>query len=244
MKDFWRQVGDGSITRHYLQSVLECPVEKRELVQVQADEKTAPPKLRTTPPPLSDWLKAREELHQFLTGEKIILRDIFSLTEEELASTKLMPAFRPKGATNRDAVNWKVKMGENTPYEEVDVMKYTGSKGGDKPHLFLITRSRTPDADTLGENAKTPDELVAMKEKLWLTLFGWCDADILYAAITGEHLDPNIWTWFPHDRLPDGKVAYGYWFPDRRRVCLSWYFAGHRSGFYGARSAKVVPLTS
>lgn len=199
--------------------------------------------LLSTPPTLADWLKAREELHQFFTGEKVILRDIFSLTDEQLASTTLMPALRPAGATNRMAVEWKIKMGENKPYEEIDVIKYSRSKGPKNHELLLINRSVKPDADTLGDHAKSPDDLIQVKGKLWLNLFGWCDADTLHAAITGKHLDPETWTWFPNDRLPGGGVANGCWSPDRRQVCLGWGYAAGRHSSYGARVAILVPLT-
>lgn len=206
------------------------------------ESKIAIPSLRSTPPTLADWLKAREELHKFFTGEQVVLRDRFSLTEEELASTNLMPAFRPAGATNRMAVEWKLKVGENKPYEEVDVMRYTNSQGPKQPELYLINRSIKPDADTLGDNAKTPDQLVTIKGNLWLNLFGWCDADTLHHAITGGHLDPETWTWFPNDRLPGGGVAGGCWDLDGALVCLYWLRAGYCDPRGGARAAKKVPL--
>ena len=148
--------------------------------------------LRSTGFTLADWLKAREELHRFFTGETIVLRDVFAITDEQLASTTLMPTFRPAGATNRMAVKWKKKLGV-VVYEEADVMKYSGSKGTKEPELLLINRSVNPDADTLNNNAKSPDQLIKISNKLWLNLFGWCDADSLYFAITGEHLDSETW---------------------------------------------------
>lgn len=246
MKDFWRQVDDGSIGRDYLQDFLAHKLERKDVERVV--EVTEPqiiiPNLFSTLPTLGDWLKAREELHKFFTRETIILRDLFSLTDEQLASITLMPAFRPAGATNRMAVEWKLKMGERKPDEKVDVMQYSGSKGPKQSELYLINRSITPDADTLGNNAKTPNELVAMKNKLWLGLFGWCDASTLHAIITGEHLDLETWTWFPNDRLLDGRVARGYWCPGGRRVYLYWRFAGYCYPSDGARSAISVPLTT
>ena len=245
MKDFWRQVENGSIGRDYFQDFLAHTLEKKSEKMVEVVEPTvAVPNLRSTSTTLLDWLTAREELHQFLTRERIILRDLFSLTEEQLASTTFMPSFRPAGATNRIAVNCKLKCGENKPYEGVDVMQYGNSKGPKVPELYLVNRSVKPDEDTLGDNAKTPDELVKIKGKLWLNLFGWCDADTLHHAITGKHLDPETWTWFPNDRLPHGKVAYGRWDPDDAGVYLRWYYARYRHGCRGARAAIKVPLTS
>lgn len=197
--------------------------------------------LRNIGKTLGDWLHARETLHHFFTGETIVLRDMFILTDEELASTTLMSVFRPTSATNRMAVDWKKKLGVDV-YEEVDVMKYKNSKGPKESELYLINRSVRPDEDTLGENAKSPDGLIQVPNKLWIGLYGWCDADSLYFAITGEHLDPETWTWFPEDRLSDGRVACGHWDPGSREVRFLWSHRGLCHPHDGARSARKVPL--
>ncbi len=199
------------------------------------------PNLRSIAPTLADWLKAREELHKFFTGETIILRDIFAFEEADLDRTDIMPAFRPAGATNRDVVDWKKKLGV-VVYEEADVMKYSGSTGSKESELLLVNRSLCPDDDTLDDNAKTPDQLIQVPNRLWLHLFDWCDADNIHFVVTDEHLDLQTWTWFPHDRLPGGAVACGGWGPVNRGVYLYWGCRGYRGGLYGARSTKKVPL--
>ncbi|MDP2593531.1 MAG: hypothetical protein Q8P52_02695 [bacterium] len=203
------------------------------------------PNLRQTGPTLAEWLKAREEMHRFLIGETLVLTDIFALTDDELASTTLMPAFRPAGATNQTAVDWMRRMGTTVFVEDENkggVMRHKNSKGPSKPELYLINRSIRPDEDTLGDNAKSPDELVKIQNKLWLDLFGWCDADTLHHAVMAEHLDPETWTWFPNERLPGGSVASGRWRPGYRRVRLGWRYSGYRYPRCGARSARKVPL--
>lgn len=216
-----------------------CWVSQRRQVEV-AEPQSIMPNLRATALTLADWLKAREELHKLFTGETVVLRDIFVFTEEELSSTTLMPAFRPAGATNRMAILWQKKMGVDV-YEEAAVMGYKNSQGLRRHTLYLVNRSPRPDENTLGDNAKSPDALIQVPDKLWLGLFGWCDADTLHSAITEEHLDPATWTWFPKDRLPgDFKVAYGNWCLGQAK--LSWNYAGVCHPLYGARSAKEVPL--
>ena len=205
------------------------------------------PNLRQTGPTLADWLTARETLHHFFTGETIVLRALFVFTEEELASTTLMPAFRPAGATNRMAVDWKKKMGVEVYEEDAHrggVMMYKNSKGLKESELHLINRSVRPDEGTLGENAKSPDGLLLVPNTLWIGLYGWCDAGTLHFAITGEHLDHETLTLFPEDRLEDrlsgGHVSGGDWRGDR-----VWFDWSHRGDCYpccGARSAKKVPL--
>ena len=215
-----------------------CWVSKAGKVEI-AEPQVIIPNLRQTRPTLADWLKAREELHKFFTGGTMILRDRFVVTEEELARNDLMPAFRPAGATNRMAVDWKKRMSVAV-YEEADVMTYKNSKGLKEPELYLINRSTEPDKETLGDNAKSPDGLARVKDKLWLGLYGWGDADTLHFAISGEHLDPETWTWFPEDRLQAGRVARGRW--GGGRVGLRWGGADCCDPRRGARSAKKVPL--
>lgn len=234
----------------HLQSATEGTFigESASVSQVEvAEPKVFIPNLRSTAPTLADWLKAREELHKFFTGETVLLRDRFVFTDEELASTTLLPVFRPAGATNRMAVNWKKRMGVSV-YEEDEskggVMMYKNSQGLKDPELYLISRSVKPDTDTLGNNAKSPDDLVKVPNKLWLGLFGWCDADTLHSVITGKHLDPETWSWFPEDRLRGGKVADGCWNPGDREVCLVWDYADRCNPYDGARSAKKVPLAT
>ena len=222
-----------------LQINLQPATESRNVIE---QPKVIVPNLRQTGSTLADWLKGREELHKFFTGETIVLTDLFALTPEELASATLMPAFRPAGATNRQAVDWKLKIGETTPFEEVDVMKYKNSNGSKEHELYLLNRSTEPDTDTLGKNAKSPNNLILVKDKLWIGLFLWADADTLHRAITGSPLDPNTWCWFPHDRLPGGKVACGY--SGGGRSQFSWYYAVSCYPNYGARSAKKVPRKS
>ncbi len=199
------------------------------------------PNLRQTGPTLADWLKAREELHKFFTGESIVLRDVFAFSDEQLVRTDLIPVFRPVGATNRMAINWKKKL-EVQVYEEVDVMKFKNSAGPKTPEMYLINRSVKPDRDTLGKNAKSPDQLIVVPNKIWLGLYGWADADTLHFAVTGDHFDPETVTWFPNDRLPGGRVARGSW--GGTRVCFLWRYRDSCYSYYGARVAVPVPSRS
>jgi len=210
-----------------------------EVEKYFAPKLIAVPDLTGTGPTLFDWLTAREELHRFFTGETIIFRDQFVFTDEQLARTDLIPVFRPSGATNRLAVDWKKKLGV-VVYEEVDVMRYKNSVGSKTPELFLISRSVCPDEDTLGKKAMSPDQIVAVPNKIWIGLYGWCDADSLHFAITGNHLDLETVTCFPNDRLPDGFGARGSW--RGAKVYLGWRYADRCHSHCGARAAVPVSL--
>jgi|GEM_PF-2501088 len=216
-----------------------------QLVEVTEPRAELPPILTSTGSTFGEWLKAREELHKFFVGESIVLRDEFEMTDELLARTDIMPVFRPIGATNRMAINWKKKLNVNV-WEEVDAMWYKNSKGPKVPQLSFIARSERPDENTLGENAKSPDGLIRMellKGASWLNLYGWADADTLYFAITGKHLDPkDTVTWFPEDRLPDGNVVRGKGYAGYDGVGFHWYNSGYCDPCVGARLATHLPL--
>lgn len=197
------------------------------------------PNLSQTGPTFGDWLEAREKLFEFQTGLKIAFRDTFALDDQLLARTDIMPTFRPSGATDRTVIRWMTEIGIRTPYEEVDVMVYTNSAGPKVPELYHINRSIQPDKDTLGDNAKSPDELVALPE-VWCGLYGYADATTLHFLITGKLLDPETLTWFPGDRLPGGRVALGS--SSDGRVEFSWLYADSRNPRPGARAATPVPF--
>jgi hypothetical protein len=205
-----------------------------------------PPKLvlTGTGPTFGAWLVARERLHQFLTEENIVLQDMFEIPEEILARTDIMPVFRPVGASNRIALDWKVKLGMKPSYEEADVMKYRNAEGPKVPQLFFINRSVKPDADTLGKKAKSPDGLMEVPNTIWTGLYGWSDADNLHFLITSTHLDSGeTWTWFTDDRLPgDKKVAFGFWAPSFDQAYFCWYSRNDCYPFIGGRVAKALSL--
>lgn len=211
---------------------------------VANDEK--PPDLSKTGPTFGDWLTAREELHKFLTGETIMLRSRFQIPVKILIRTDIMPFFRPAGATNRMALEWKKKLGVSVREEE-DVMRYTNSDGSKVHQLGFITRSTRPDVNTLGENKKSPINLRKVKmEELhaWLNLFGYADADNLHFLITKEHLDnEETLTWFPDDiLLPSREVGCGHWHSGRQQVKFRWHDAEHCNPYFGARLVEFFEL--
>ena len=202
------------------------------------------PDLTQTGHSFLDWLGAREKLHFFLTGETVNLLEMFIIPPEIFSRTDIMPVFRPARVTNRMALDWKVKLGMKPSYEEVDVMKYGGSNGSQVLELYYINRSVTPDVDTLGDNAKSPDQLIKVSDTFWINLYGWSDADNLHFLITGTHLDSrNTWTWFPKDGLPgDGKIASGYWNSSDDKASFSWYYRDVCYPAVGARVARFFSL--
>ncbi len=243
------------IERFFLQNKGEViPAIQRGFVLPGASEKKievvdeAKPLILTgTGNTFADWLSAREKMHEFLTGEKVVLRNMFVVDDKTLARTDIMPFFRPARATNRMALDWKMKLGMNPSYEEVDVMTYRNSEGPKEPQLGFIKRSGRPDKNTLGDNAKSADDLLEIKidaNQAWIGLYGWSDTDNLHTLITQEHLDSvDTLTRFPDDRLPgDGKVALGHWLVVSAQASFYWSSRVSCSPNIGARLAEFFPL--
>ncbi len=214
-------------------------IQKEVKVEISTPQ---PPNLTNTGHTFADWLTARERVHDFLTGEAINLRGMFMVPNDLLTRTDIIPVFRPAGATNRVAMDWKVKLGMCASYEETNVMEYKNSKGPQVFKLYYINKSVRPDEDTLGEKAMSPDQLVATG-KNWLNLYGWSDADNLYSLITGTHLDSGeTWTWFPNDRLSGGlDVAHGCWNMSTAQARFGWFYRDGCTPDIGARVA--IPLS-
>lgn len=197
------------------------------------------------PSPLSLWITEIESLHRTLTGTPLSIKDRVHQSDKEkfeklLSRTDLIPVYDPGTITNRDAVNWAKQLNTDI-WEEVDVNNYSGSEATGKPTLIFIRRSLRPDEDTLTKDGLSPEAL-AKRPTTWLTLRGYVLADMLHFKVTGEHLDPQTWTWFPNNRLPRGGVACGSWAPGRGEVGLRWSRADCACSRGGARSA-VLSLT-
>ncbi|MDP3962545.1 MAG: hypothetical protein Q8Q03_01625, partial [bacterium] len=68
-----------------LQKLIEGKFEKSvEVVEVSQQTPQQPLILTSTSPTFSEWLKTREEMHKFLTGETVILRDMYEEMNDEL----------------------------------------------------------------------------------------------------------------------------------------------------------------
>lgn len=186
---------------------------------------------------LATWLAKTEEFAEKHFGVKINLRKRFAIPEV-FPWKSVIPVFDPGGLTNRDAVQKALKDSGLTVWEEVDVMKYSGSEVNKEPTLHFIQNSVRPDEDTM---EMSPDQLVATG-KNWLGMRGYALAFGVHHLATGQYLDPETFTWFPNNRLSGGKVACGGWLPGRREVRFCWSSSGHRRGYGGSRLAIPVPL--
>jgi len=202
----------------------------------QKETVPAPPEVITLRN-LDWWLAKTEEFSKKHLGVEINLRERFAIPAE-LPWVSVIPVFDLGNLTNRDAVKKALKGLKLDVYEEVDVMKYAGSEASKEPTLHFIENSVRPDKDSMN---LSPDDLRATGNN-YLRLRGYALALAVYHFATGEYLDPETFTWFPEDRLPDGRVAFGFWRPSDHRVRFSWSRPDARGSDGGARVAMPVSL--
>lgn len=196
---------------------------------------TAPAAVEVTQD-LDWWLTKTEEFTKKFLGVEVDLRDRFAIPAD-LPWKSVIPVFEPGKLTNRKAVQKAIKDSGLAVWEEVDVMKYSGSEANNEPTLHFVQKSIRPDEDTMG---MSPDQLVVTGRN-WLDLRGYTLAFSIYHFATGEYLDPQTFTWFPNTRLSSGRVASGDWSPDDREVRFLSAGPGSRSDYGGSRLA--IPAT-
>ncbi len=144
------------------------------------------------------------------------LTDIFQIPET-IPWKSVLPVFVPAGFDNRKGFELLQKLGLN-PWEETDVMQYSGSATSDQHQLLLIQNSERPDKDTMG---LSPNQL-RKTGNLFLNLKGYAIAMGFYHKCTESYLDPETFTWFPEDWLSVGLVACGDWSSGDRGVRFGW----------------------
>ncbi|MCX6716166.1 MAG: hypothetical protein NT077_04100 [Candidatus Taylorbacteria bacterium] len=157
----------------------------------------------------------------------------------ELPWKNVMVIFDP-GFDNRQAVERAIKDQGLAKWEEEDVMKYSGAAALPRPTFRIIENSIRPNEDTLGDKAKSPNQLNA-GSRFYLDLRGYILAFGLVHFVSKDYLDSGTWTWFPRSRLPWGRVAAGRWDPDDSRILFRWSGSGNIDPYFGARLAIPVP---
>ncbi|MEI6346280.1 MAG: hypothetical protein WCO79_03570 [bacterium] len=186
-------------------------------------------------------LKKAEDFAEKFFGTRPDLRKQFVMPAT-LPWEKVIVVYDPGDLDNGAALEKTLKAEPKLAdiYEEVGVMKYSGSKATGTPTLRFIERSEKPTADTMNLSA---DEMVATK-RTFLDLRGYAIAFGTYHHSTKRFLDSETWTRFPHNRLPDGGVAGGGWDPGRSQVRFYWYRPAARDSGIGAREAVDCVLAT
>lgn len=185
------------------------------------------------------WLSHMEQFAEKYFGMKVPLRNMFQFPAR-LPWKQILPVFNP-GLTNREMVDKAfVSRKLVTPYESVDVMKYSGS-GARAPGLYLTERSARPTPATMGLPPKFAKHWFAGRQTVPLDLCGYGIGTSLCHEVEKQFFDPETWTWFPENTLSGGAVAYGLCRPGDGRVefrCGDSDGGGGRFGFREAISLK------
>jgi len=190
---------------------------------------------KTADTDLGDWLVKAQDLAREFFGVDVNLFQHFAIPEV-IPWPSAIPVFDPGGLTNRNMVKRAFKDLGLSVYEEVDVMSYDGAEANKSPTLQLIANSIKPDAWTLTNPGTSPNQLLATGRR-FLRLRSYGLAFALRKFVKNDYLDPETWTWFPEDRLPDGLVANGRWHPDTGEVGFYGFRPGYRHPPHGARVA-------
>ena len=77
------------------------------------------------------WIPKQEEFAKQYLSVEVNLREMFTIPED-LPWQSSIPVFDPSGLTNRDGFELLKKLGHN-PWEEADVMRYSGSEANTDP---------------------------------------------------------------------------------------------------------------
>lgn len=190
---------------------------------------------------LDEAIELCQKFTKEILGTDVDLRAMFNIPTN-IPWKNVMLVFDP-GLDNREAVEKAIVHQGIGKYEVGDVMEYLGSAGLDKPTLHLIENSITPTADTLGDQAKSPDQL-NVDGRSYLDLRNYVLAFGQRYFGFKDYLDETTWTWFPNNRLSGGEVAGGLWDPRCRKVWFRWCGFGYVRPDYGARLAIPVSLKS
>jgi len=190
---------------------------------------------------LDEIIPVTECFAEKILGVTINLRKQFDFPAE-FSWKNMLLAFDP-GLNNREAIEKSLYGQKLKVYEESNVMEYSGSAALGQPTLHIIENSIRPTEDTMGNLAKSPDQLNA-DGRSYLELRGYALAFGLRYFSSKDYLDPQTRTWFPKNRLPDGWVAFGCWSPpvDYREVKFCWLSSVNVLPGFGARLAMSVPL--
>lgn len=138
--------------------------------------------------------------------------------------------------------NHKIKTSElmDTLRKETNVYSYWNNEELDK--LFPAPKETTTREF---KDSTEPDMLNKSRDSMEgtpiMTLREYILATMAWKKKTGGYLD-QIGVTILNNKLPDGKVASGYWFPDDSQVSFSWGHSGARGSRIGGRVA--VSLSS
>lgn len=219
LKDFFRQIEDGSIKHHHLQAFLDhrnpFPTEVRE-------SKSAPVAL-----PDIDWKATYKELG--ITGPAALIKreDEFWYmpVTEEVTCELVVKTLRRLGITcdlYTEKLDKDVKENDRQPKSGAYTVKVRRRIEADEEFKSLS-------ANDLKERGHSG---ITLLEQLLLFLG--------YYVTTKQYLDVDNWTLCAGSRYSDGSVPSVDWYPDYRKLCVHWTSRDHRRDYLRSREAVLL----
>ena len=217
LKDFFRQVEDGSIAHYQL----------REFLNHRDPFATLPD---------INWRLTYEKLgmkaeYQELSGKLVLLEpnpDLWHIPMiQGVRANKVVATYR---SLNVDVYTY---------CDDLDANVSKNDRDPNKDGNYLVGFRRTTEADeefankSANDLAKLNHQGITLMERLLLG-FG-------FFVTTGQHLDVKNVTLCTGSRVSDGGVPDVRWDSDDRRVCVSWYSPGNSYGNIRSRSAVSLP---
>ncbi len=217
MKDFWRQVDDGSISSHTLQAFLDH--------QNPFADRDALPDL--------DFAKVYEVL-----GMSAEYAEFVKANEAALANKSgLWTVVALKGVTPNKVIAAfrKLEVGLSLYSDNLDTEVTKNDRDPNRDGSYVVRFKKTIEADEELKNLSA-DDLKKQNVK-GNTLLERLLLELGYFLVTGQHLDVKNWTLCAGSRGSDGSVPDVRWNSDGRELSVSWYCPVHRSPRLRTRAA-------
>lgn len=208
MKDFFRQVEDGSINRTYLQMFLDHQLEfNLEKVTI-------------------DWTRVYATLGmKFEPGELQLTPDPFHwdvYVQKGMTPNKVIAAFRVLGVD------------VYTYVDDLDTGVPTNDRDPNRDGSYRVRFKKTIEADP--ELAGKSAEDLAVEKIQGITLLERLLLELGYFLATGEHLDIENVTLCNGARYSGGDVPFVNWDAGRRKLYVDWCRPQDRSPFLRSRA--------
>lgn len=210
MKDFWRQVGDGSLTEIHFQAFLE----------------------HRDPFIVTDIRLEWQEFYRKYFRMSVNFSDVI-IPDDPGGFERVI--FIPKGLTFAKVIKALRKEFEVDLYiEDLDRDVTENARMANKNYAIRVRQRRESDEEWKNTSANQLKQqninCVMLMERL-VDGFKWFD------ETDGEHMDIDNWTLCAGSRYSDGSVPLVGWPPDCRGLRVRWCYPAHAFGGLRARQA-------
>ena len=211
LKDFFRQVDDGSLSLFNLRAFVEHKNPFDYLVDI-------------------DWVKVYEPLG--MSAEQAEFAKMQSVSDDKSVWT--IPVI--KGVSSNKVVAALRKLGVDVYLYAEDLDKEVQTNDRDPPSngSYAVSFCRTVEADEELKNLSAND--LAKQNHKGITLLERLLLELGYFLATGQHLDVVNWTLCTGSHSQDGGVPRVYWSSGDRGVHVDWCDPGSHGGCLRSRS--------